>query len=83
MTSAGFSAQPIVRRLATASGPDLTQSSTDANFALDEAERHARLHEEMDLEREAELVERVVDALEARVIDELERRGIWRTPGVF
>jgi hypothetical protein len=30
-----------------------------------------------------ELVDRVVEAIEARVVDELERRGVHRIPGVF
>ena len=31
----------------------------------------------------AQLVDRVVDAIEQRVVDELERRGRHRVPGVF
>lgn len=30
-----------------------------------------------------ELVDRVVEAIETRVVDELERRGVHRVPGVF
>jgi hypothetical protein len=83
MAAAGFSAQPIVRRLNAASSSESVAAPTGGPDALDDDLRHARLHEEMDLERDAELVERVVEALEQRVIDELERRGLWRTPGVF
>jgi hypothetical protein len=81
--TAGFSAQPIVRRLATTSDSEPALSPSGDADVLDDAARHAQLHDEMDLERDAELVDRVVDALEQRVIDELERRGQWRTPGVF
>jgi hypothetical protein len=83
MAAAGFSAQPIVRRLNAASSSESVAAPTGGSDVLDDDVRHARLHEEMDLERDAELVERVVEALEQRVIDELERRGLWRTPGVF
>jgi hypothetical protein len=32
---------------------------------------------------QAELIDRIVDAIEQRVIDELERRGRRHHPGVF
>ena len=76
----GYTAQPVVRR---------ALSAEPASLPLDvqELERKRQDKRERDDDKTAldngEFFERIVDALEQRVLDELERRGHRRAPGVF
>jgi hypothetical protein len=65
--------QPIVRRLLQAGTAETSFGESEAIPATGEAHAPDR----------GDLFERIVDALEQRVIDELERRGMRRSPGVF
>jgi len=66
--------QPVVRRLHTVDTPSSasgsSQDATDSPYKRVAAD-------------DGELFERIVDALEQRVLDELERRGRRHSPGVF
>lgn len=66
--------QPVVRRLLTSN--DESQSSA----RQEPSNEHEIKRVQAD---DGELFERIVDALEQRVLDELERRGRRHSPGVF
>jgi len=81
----GYAAQPVVRRALTAD-----QASPQARELPDHEQALQRKRQdkrERDDDKTAldngEFFERIVDALEQRVLDELERRGHRRAPGVF
>ena len=70
--------QPVVRRLlddSTAQAAQATGSSTASEVTKPDPDKVAADN--------GEFFERIVDALEQRVLDELERRGHRRAPGVF
>jgi len=80
---ARFSSQPVVRRaLSDASVSPLASGSDQAALERKREEKQQR-----DADREAmdngAFFDRLVDALEQRVLDELERRGHRHAPGVF
>jgi hypothetical protein len=80
---ASVSGQPVVRRF---SAGGLAQAATSVGQAAG-ATGTSRAPEPQAPERtpadDGELFERLVDALEQRVLDELERRGHRHAPGVF
>lgn len=81
----GYAAQPVVRRASTdAPAPAQTVAVPDDQqaFLRKQQEKREREDDKTALDN-GEFFERIVDALEQRVLDELERRGHRRAPGVF
>lgn len=83
-TETRHAGQPVVRR-ALSAGLDAGPSNEDA--ALQAYQQKVADKRQREADRVAaddgELFERIVDALEQRVLDELERRGRRHSPGVF
>lgn len=85
---ARYSSQPVVRRAMT----DALQALPGGGGgepAPGVAEYNKKVEEKRNAEADriaadnGEFFQRIVDALEQRVLDELERRGHRRAPGVF
>lgn len=76
--------QPVVRR-ALSAAPDAGpgDSANDEQAFLRKQQEKRERDEDKVAADNGEFFERIVDALEQRVLDELERRGHRRTPGVF
>jgi hypothetical protein len=75
-----FAGQPVVRRLRAGHEPVVDPNSAaagDSGLSGDDSS-FRRVPPD-----DGELFERIVDALEQRVLDELERRGRRHAPGVF
>jgi len=68
---------PVVRRLLSEAAPNAVSSGSTAS-STGNASAPDRTPAD-----DGELFERLVDALEQRVLDELERRGHRHSPGVF
>lgn len=81
--NANYAGQPVVRRVLTdASAASSEMTSDQQALARKQDEKRRREADRVAMD-DGELFERIVDALEQRVLDELERRGRRHSPGVF
>ena len=81
---ARYATQPVVRRAVTAESatPSKELSQDQETFLQKQKDKREREEDKVASDN-GEFFERIVDALEQRVLDELERRGYRNVPGVY
>lgn len=85
---ARYANQPVVRR-ALSGAQEAAPSGGGGELGPGVADYNKKLEDKRNAEADriaadnGEFFQRIVDALEQRVLDELERRGHRRAPGVF